>query len=112
MSTVARLEPHSMESPFTVQAAEITESWILIRGRTGHRQPRSVRPSGPGPYRLTDATGRVVQMEQSGSYEDGPFEGIFDVAFSVSAGLDLEGPLTLSNDSGSQTFTLPDYSLQ
>ncbi|MEZ2390189.1 hypothetical protein AB6813_11685 [bacterium RCC_150] len=96
---------------FTVQTVERTDAYLLIRVRTTEMKPgrhhaSAVFPAIVGEWlTLSDAHGASTPMVQSSS-ASGPFLGIVDVAFSLSEGLDLSCPLTLSSPNTLLTFQI------
>ncbi|TDT81637.1 hypothetical protein DFO47_103294 [Arthrobacter sp. AG258] len=96
---------------FTVQTVETTDEHVLIRVRSAEMRPgrhhtSAVFPAiADEPLTLSDAHGTSTPMIQSSS-ASGLFLGIVDVAYSLSQGLDLSSPLTLSSANARLTFRI------
>lgn len=96
---------------FAMQTVETTDEYVLIRVRSAEMKPGSHHASAVSPaivgewLTLSDAHGVSTPMVQSSS-ASGPFLGIVDVAYSLSDGLDLSSPLTLSSANARLTFQM------
>ena len=97
---------------FTLQSAETTKHWILIRIRaraqaSSDGQGATVNAIRPERLALSDARGMVDLLPRSIASGEGPFAGIVDLAYPLDSGVDLAAPMTLSSESARMTFQLP-----